>query len=142
MTVIDWLLKKQYLFKEYGINLAKRSCFHYLLFIISSRVTIRRQQNYHLFFCGWGDNTLISNLNKMFYSGKGNILMEAIKILSKTVKNPYDCYLLLDTHPNSPFKSSMRLRTNIFDKEYPYFLMTDEDWYENSKSSFKTPLNL
>ena len=79
------------------------------------------------FFCGWGDNTLISNLNRMFYSGgKGNTLKEAFKILSKTVKNPYECYLLLDNHPNSPFKSSMKLRSNIFDKENPYFLVTDE----------------
>ena len=108
--------------KEYGGQIID----HYF-FIISSSVTIRRQQNYHLFFCGWGDNTLISNLNRMFYSGgKGNTLKEAFKILSKTVKNPYECYLLLDNHPNSPFKSSMKLRSNIFDKENPYFLVTDE----------------
>lgn len=89
-------------------------------------VTIRRQQNYHIIFNSFGDLALISNLNRIFYQSRGNILHQSFSTLANIEPNPYKQYILLDCHPKSPFPRSMKLRSNIFDFSEPYFFMTDE----------------
>ena len=89
-------------------------------------MTIRRQQTYDIFFNAFGDIALIANLNRMFYQGKGNILQQCFSLLANLQKNNYEQYLFMDCDPRSNFPKSMRLRTNIFDINEPYFFMTDD----------------
>ena len=80
---------------------------------LSAGVTIRRQQNYHIIFNSFGDLALISNLNRIFYQTRGNILHQSFSTLANIEPNPYQQYILLDCHPKSPFPRSMKLRSNI-----------------------------
>lgn len=89
-------------------------------------LTIRRQMTYYIIFNSFGDTALISNLNRMFYQTKGNILHQSFSLLANYEKNPFKQYILLDCHQRSPFPRSLKLRTNIFDLKEPYFFVIDD----------------
>ena len=53
-------------------------------------------------------------------------------MLARTNKESYKNYLFLDDHEKSVLPYEMRLRSNIFDKKYPYFFLTEDYQYANN----------
>ena len=47
-------------------------------------------------------------------------------IVAKEFSSSFERYLLIDSHPNSKFPEYMRLRSNLFDVNKPYFLTVDD----------------
>ena len=86
-------------------------------------LSIRRNMSYFTLFSTFGDNNNVKNLGRTFFSD--NTLQKSFKMLAKNNKESYKNYLFLDCHHKSIFPHSMRLRSNIFDSDYPFFFVYD-----------------
>ena len=83
-------------------------------------VTIRRNFNYYCLFSSFGDSSCITQLGRTFFGGR--VLQEAFSLMSNN-KEKWNSYILLDDHPNTPFPENCRLRSNIFDMDFPEFFI-------------------
>ena len=88
-------------------------------------VSIRRQQQYHVIFDNFNDRASINNISRQFFPNRSSLLLESLEILKNEKFKPFQTYIFYDAHPMSPFNSSMRVRSNIFDHENPYFFTID-----------------
>ena len=87
-------------------------------------LTMRRNMSYFTLFRTFGDVRNIQNLGRTFFTD--NSLQQAFKMLARTNKESFKNYLFLDDHEKSVLPYEMRLRSNIFDKKYPYFFLTED----------------
>merc|ERR1719468_711309 len=81
--------------------------------------SIRRQQTYNILFHSFGDLGGISTMSRQFFPESPNLLQKCLNMLCEETDNNYEHYLLIDTHPKSPFTAKMRIRSNILCKKYP-----------------------
>ena len=90
-------------------------------------VTIRRNFQILVVFYPAAERQMLVTIGKNLFPSNPLCLINCFKKLIPYTKSPYEQYILIDTHPNSPLGHDMRLRSNIFDQEEPYFFIVSDD---------------
>ena len=90
-------------------------------------VSIRRQFQYLTIFMPTAEKQILVNIGRNLFPSNPMCLINCFKKLIPYTKTPYEQYIFIDTHPLSPLGHNMRLRSNVFDKDEPYFFIVEDD---------------
>ena len=90
-------------------------------------VTIRRQFQYVIVMYPNAERQMLITIGKNLFPSNPLCLINCFKKLIPYTEHHYQQYIFIDTHPNSPLGHNMRLRSNIFDPEEPYFFIISDE---------------
>ena len=79
--------------------------------------------DYFIVFSSFGDSLNIRHLNSAFFDGNEKKLQKCFDLLSKSYKERFKVYILIDISNKSPFPDQLRIRSDIFNYSYPVFFL-------------------
>ena len=89
-------------------------------------LTIRRQMQYYVIFYPVNEKSTLITLGRSLFPENPFCLLNCFKKLIPNTKSPHEQYLLIDMNPKSVLPYNLRLRSNFFSDEEPYFFLVDD----------------